>query len=274
MSLFTKLGLCLALAMSFVSIDVVAMNKAELIDAIASESKLSKADAKRVLDAFVNQTSNALRKGDRIALVGFGTFGVSERVASSDGCDSEADVDFYAAPTFNAAKEGGRHTPFHNRVAGCPEGGYDGVIITDEILLGDIISEYKLAPEDAAAAYNALLDIIIQTVNEGEKVDIGDEFGAFFEETEVYVMAKPKKAAKKPKADPRDAEEEDQEVTEVEITIQVQGLDDDDLRALIAIAEATARKGSNPQTGKEIKLAAKKKVRFKAGAELADKVKK
>ncbi len=57
------------------------MNKAELIEAIAKESKLSKADAKRALDAFVNQTSGALRKGDRIALVGFGSFSVSKRAA-------------------------------------------------------------------------------------------------------------------------------------------------------------------------------------------------
>ncbi|CAG0958043.1 MAG: HU family DNA-binding protein [Bacteroidetes bacterium] len=57
------------------------MNKAELIEAIAKESKLSKADAKRALDAFVNQTSSALRKGDRIALVGFGSFSVNKRAA-------------------------------------------------------------------------------------------------------------------------------------------------------------------------------------------------
>ncbi len=57
------------------------MNKAELIEAIAKESKLSKADAKRALDAFVNQTSSALKKGDRIALVGFGSFSVNKRAA-------------------------------------------------------------------------------------------------------------------------------------------------------------------------------------------------
>jgi DNA-binding protein HU-beta len=55
------------------------MNKAELIDAIASEAGLSKADAKKALDGFVNATSTALKKGDRIALVGFGSFSVSTR---------------------------------------------------------------------------------------------------------------------------------------------------------------------------------------------------
>jgi DNA-binding protein HU-beta len=57
------------------------MNKAELIDAIASEAGLSKADAKKALDAFVNTTAGALKKGDRISLIGFGSFSVSKRSA-------------------------------------------------------------------------------------------------------------------------------------------------------------------------------------------------
>ncbi len=57
------------------------MNKAELIDAMASESKLTKADAKRALDAFVNATSKSLKKGDRVALVGFGSFSIAKRAA-------------------------------------------------------------------------------------------------------------------------------------------------------------------------------------------------
>ena len=57
------------------------MNKAELIDAIASGADLSKADAKKALDAFIDATSDALKKGGRVALVGFGSFSVSERSA-------------------------------------------------------------------------------------------------------------------------------------------------------------------------------------------------
>ena len=57
------------------------MNKAQLIDAIASDANLTKADAKRALDAFINATSGALKKGDRVALVGFGSFSVSKRNA-------------------------------------------------------------------------------------------------------------------------------------------------------------------------------------------------
>jgi DNA-binding protein HU-beta len=57
------------------------MNKAQLIDAIAAEAKITKADAKKSLDAFVKVTGGALKGGDRVALVGFGSFSVSERSA-------------------------------------------------------------------------------------------------------------------------------------------------------------------------------------------------
>jgi DNA-binding protein HU-beta len=57
------------------------MNKAELIDAIASSAGLTKADAKKALDAFIDTTSKALKKGDRVALVGFGSFSVAKRSA-------------------------------------------------------------------------------------------------------------------------------------------------------------------------------------------------
>lgn len=57
------------------------MNKAELIDAIAAEAKLSKADAGRALDAAVDAIERSLRKGERIALVGFGSFTVTKRAA-------------------------------------------------------------------------------------------------------------------------------------------------------------------------------------------------
>jgi DNA-binding protein HU-beta len=57
------------------------LNKAELIENIAAEAKISKADAKRALDAFVNSTTKALKKGERVALVGFGTFSITKRAA-------------------------------------------------------------------------------------------------------------------------------------------------------------------------------------------------
>ncbi len=55
------------------------MNKAELINAIASESGLNKTDSKKALEAFISSVTNALKSGDKVSLIGFGTFSVSER---------------------------------------------------------------------------------------------------------------------------------------------------------------------------------------------------
>ena len=55
------------------------MNKTELINAIAEKAGLSKADSKKALDAYVGAISEALKAGDKISLIGFGTFAVSER---------------------------------------------------------------------------------------------------------------------------------------------------------------------------------------------------
>ncbi len=66
-----------AVAALFVTTPAFAMNKGELVDAIASSSGISKADAKKALDEFISSTSGSLKKGDRIALVGFGAFSVS-----------------------------------------------------------------------------------------------------------------------------------------------------------------------------------------------------
>ena len=57
------------------------MNKSELINAIAEEAGLTKVDAKKALEAAVKSVSDALVAGDKISLVGFGTFSVSERSA-------------------------------------------------------------------------------------------------------------------------------------------------------------------------------------------------
>jgi len=55
------------------------MNKAQLVDAIANEANLTKADSKKALDAFINVTTKALKKGERVALVGFGSFATAQR---------------------------------------------------------------------------------------------------------------------------------------------------------------------------------------------------
>lgn len=57
------------------------MNKAELIDAVAAATELSKADATRAVDAIINQITGTLKRGDQVTLVGFGTFQVKARAA-------------------------------------------------------------------------------------------------------------------------------------------------------------------------------------------------
>ena len=58
-----------------------AVNKSELIDAIARHADISKAAAGRALDATVNSIKSALKKGDVVTLVGFGSFYVGKRTA-------------------------------------------------------------------------------------------------------------------------------------------------------------------------------------------------
>ena len=57
------------------------MNKAELTEAIASAANLSKADAKRALESLTSNVTRALQNGNKVALIGFGTFSISNRAA-------------------------------------------------------------------------------------------------------------------------------------------------------------------------------------------------
>ena len=57
------------------------MNKMELISAIAESAKCTKVQAKNVLEAFMDVTTGTLKKGDKVSLVGFGTFSVVKRAS-------------------------------------------------------------------------------------------------------------------------------------------------------------------------------------------------
>lgn len=57
------------------------MNKQELIDAIAKESKLTKVDSKKALDGMIKSITKSLKKGDKVVLVGYGSFAVVKRAA-------------------------------------------------------------------------------------------------------------------------------------------------------------------------------------------------
>ena len=55
------------------------MNKTQLVDAIAKKASITKVEAKKALDAFINVTGEALKAGDKIALIGFGSFAVAKK---------------------------------------------------------------------------------------------------------------------------------------------------------------------------------------------------
>lgn len=83
------------------------MNKSELIDAVAASADLSKADAGKALDAVIQTITGALKAGDSVALVGFGTFAVTDRPARTGrNPQTGASMEIAAAkkPGFKAGK--------------------------------------------------------------------------------------------------------------------------------------------------------------------------
>ena len=83
------------------------MTKADLIERIAKDASLSKADAGRALDSTIEAIGKALKKGDRVALVGFGTFSVSKRKARAGRnprTGQTIKIPAHKAPKFTAGK--------------------------------------------------------------------------------------------------------------------------------------------------------------------------
>ncbi|GGY40873.1 DNA-binding protein HU-beta [Bacterioplanes sanyensis] len=83
------------------------MNKSELIDAIAASADIPKAAAGRALDAMIESIGGALKEGEQVALVGFGTFQVKERAARTGrNPQTGAPIEIKAAkvPSFKAGK--------------------------------------------------------------------------------------------------------------------------------------------------------------------------
>ncbi|KZY62318.1 DNA-binding protein HU [Oleiphilus sp. HI0071] len=83
------------------------MNKSELIDAIADSADISKAAAGRAVDAFVDSITGALKSGDQVTLIGFGTFSVKDRAARTGrNPQTGQEIQIAAAkiPSFKAGK--------------------------------------------------------------------------------------------------------------------------------------------------------------------------
>jgi nucleoid DNA-binding protein/cold shock CspA family protein len=194
------------------------MNKAELIDSIASEADLTSAEVKKALDAFMNTTTKALQEGNRVALVGFGSFSVSKRSkrGRGNGSAGESSVVFNACPEFAAAldlipgKGDERHTGGNSRCHNA-EVVIDAERIARESRRG---RDSGLSKADAKKALDAFINTTTKELKKGDNVSLVG-FGSF------------------------------------------------------SISKRSARKGRNPQTGKEIKIPAKKVVKFKPSAELS-----
>ena len=83
------------------------MNKTELVAAVAEQADISKKDAEKVLKAFVDVVTEEMKKGEKVQLVGFGTFEVSER-AAREGRNPQTGktmkIEASKAPKFKAGK--------------------------------------------------------------------------------------------------------------------------------------------------------------------------
>lgn len=83
------------------------MNKQELVDAIAKEADLTKADASKALEAFIEVVSKALKKGDEVRVTNFGTFAVTKRAATkgrNPRTGAEIKIPASKQPKFRAGK--------------------------------------------------------------------------------------------------------------------------------------------------------------------------
>ncbi len=161
--------------------DIPQMNKAELIEAIASSANLPEADTERALDAFVGATTKSLRGGNRVALVGFGSFSISKRKART-GRNPQAVVNGAVNPGIELVrgvvefKAGDR--PFLPNV----EYTTTEDIATEMVsmsLSGDIGEQQGLTEEQARQFMDSFVNVTLSTLQTGIAVNVGEDFGTF-----------------------------------------------------------------------------------------------
>ena len=80
------------------------MNKTELVAAIAEKAELSKKDSEKALKAFIDVVTDELKAGEKIQLVGFGTFEVAERAGRNPTTGATIKIPASKAPKFKAGK--------------------------------------------------------------------------------------------------------------------------------------------------------------------------
>ena len=84
------------------------MNKTELVEAIAAAADITKAEANKALDAFIDNVTETLKKGDKVTLIGFGTFETRQRSARTGRnpqTGAEIQIAASTTPAFKAGKK-------------------------------------------------------------------------------------------------------------------------------------------------------------------------
>ena len=87
--------------------EVISVNKSELIAAVAEKSKLTRKDAEKAVNGFIDAVTGSLEKGDKVQLIGFGTFEVKARPARkarNPRTGVEIEIAASKAPAFKAGK--------------------------------------------------------------------------------------------------------------------------------------------------------------------------
>jgi nucleoid DNA-binding protein len=196
------------------------MNKAELIEQMASEAGLKGSAVETVLDAFIDATTKALTKGDSAELVGFGSFSISKRSArtgrnpqSGRGPTDDSPVTFTSCPEFAAALD---LNPGKGDEASAKCGDADVVIDAASIARETgRDSDGGVSAADAKRALEAFVTVTTKALKKGDRLSVGEKFGEF------------------------------------------------------RVSTPSARGERTRRNGKEIQIAAKNVVKFKAGAELS-----
>jgi nucleoid DNA-binding protein len=180
----------LGLALLTTTGQAAAMNKAELIESMASESGLSKSDAKRALEGFTDATTKAVERGDSAVLVGFGSFSISKRSArtgrnprSQNGPVDDSPVTFDACPEFAAALD---LNPGKGDEASAKCGDAD-VVIDAAYIASETGRKLHggVSEDDAKRALEAFSIVTTKALKKGDRLSVGGEpdenegFGTF-----------------------------------------------------------------------------------------------
>lgn len=230
--LSTTFGLALAATAG----QAAAMNKAELIEQMASEAGVTSSEMEAVLNAFINATTKALSTGESAVLVGFGAFSISKRSArtgrrlgSGNGPADTEPVTFDPCPEFAAALD---LNPGNGDEASAKC--RDADVVIDAAYLASQ-TDGEVSKADAKRALDAFVKTTTKALKKGDRLSL-NRFGSFSVTTKALKKGDRLSAKRSESA---------------------------------SISKRSARTGRNPQTGKEIQIAAKNVVKFKAGAELS-----